>query len=134
MTETATTVKETLEVITPYLEQAAEKLGTTAEYLWKLQVQQAYVDGVYLGIIFLFTAFMCYKWVSTCKTFWNLAGQYYDDGVQVACVLPMMLYTIVAACSLVYSLCHLQQFLTIWINTDYYALTKAIAMFKGVMH
>ena len=45
MSEVAQTTKEVIEVVTTALQPLAEKLGTTAQYVWGLQVKQAYVDG-----------------------------------------------------------------------------------------
>ena len=45
MSEAAQTTKEVIEVVTTALQPLAEKLGTTAQYIWGLQVKQAYVDG-----------------------------------------------------------------------------------------
>ena len=45
MTESVQTTKEIIEVITTALQPLAEKLGTTAQHVWELQVKQTYVDA-----------------------------------------------------------------------------------------
>ena len=45
MSEVAQTTKEVIEVVTTALQPLADKLGTTAQYVWGLQVKQAYVEG-----------------------------------------------------------------------------------------
>ena len=59
MSEVAQTTKEVIEVVTTALQPLAEKLGTTAQYVWGLQVKQAYVEGfIALGGL-MFGIFLC---------------------------------------------------------------------------
>ena len=49
------------EKTTMLIEQLAAKLGTTAEYLWKVLVKQAAIDAVYSGLWIIATViFGCY--------------------------------------------------------------------------
>ena len=54
MSEVAQTTKEVIEVVTTALQPLADKLGTTGQYVWGLQVKQAYVDGsiALVGLLF----------------------------------------------------------------------------------
>ena len=59
MSEVAQTTKEVIEVVTTALQPLADKLGTTAQYVWGLQVKQAYVEGfIALGGL-MFGIFLC---------------------------------------------------------------------------
>ena len=125
-TETATTIKETIEVITPYLQQIADKLGTTGEYLWKLQVTQAYVDASCIVAFYVLTMVAAYGFY---KLFRFVLKSDSEErlGVFIAfcgfVLIPMIVFCIFKFKTL----------MTILINPEYYALTNIITMVKGGM-
>lgn len=123
-TETATTIKETIEVITPYLQQIADKLGTTGEYLWKLQVTQAYVDASCIVAFYVLTMFAMYGFYKLLRFVLSDEDGKEFTGFLVFCgfaLTPMIIY----------SLFKFKTLMTILINPEYYALTNIITMVKG---
>jgi hypothetical protein len=141
MTETAQTVKDVVDTIMPYLAQAADKLGTTADYLWKLQVKQAYVEGITYGV----------QWIVTIVAFWILYkifvnlnsqevkthddyGRNYETTKFFACCyvyVPWGLAAIANGFFTVRLITNLKLMLTLLINPEYWALNQVILLLKG---
>lgn len=67
MTEFAEGLKDSIEVIAPYLQQLAEKIGEGGSYVFKLYVKQAYIEGIsyllvpIIGLVLLFIAYKFYE-------------------------------------------------------------------------
>jgi hypothetical protein len=67
MGDFATGLKDSLEVIAPYLQQIAEKIGEGGQYVFQLYVKQMYIQGIsmliipVIGIIILIISAMKYK-------------------------------------------------------------------------
>jgi hypothetical protein len=61
-------IKETIIQITEALEPLAEKLGTTAEHLWKIAIKQVYVEAIQLTFsllvlcLFLYLYYRFIRW------------------------------------------------------------------------
>ena len=123
-TETATTIKETIEVISPYLQQIADKLGTTGEYLWKLQVTQAYVDASCIVAFYVLTMVAMYGFYKLFRFLLNEKSNI--DGFLVLC--GFILVGMILGCMFKF-----KTLVTILINPEYYALTNIITMVKGGM-
>lgn len=135
MTETAQTIKESLEIISPYLQQIADKLGTTASELWKLLIKQAYVTGItniisYVAIIL--AIFGLFKfWVWMCKPF-----DEYSKNYEEYCVLSVIMGFVsvgLGMSAIVFLTTSIKETITIFVNPEYWALSQLILLAKGVI-
>lgn len=72
MTETAETIKDTVEVLAPYLDKPADSIGNNGTYVFGLMVKQVYISGImeiinsilWLGIGYAYyrIAIHAYRW------------------------------------------------------------------------
>ena len=123
MTEVAQTTKEVIEVVTTSLQPLADKLGTNGQYIWGLQVKQAYVDGsiALVGLLFglaivVLTVFLNLKYYND--------DEYYDFNFWViVSIIP-----IIIGVSFIYST--IVTVFTSFINPEYYALQQLIKLVK----
>ena len=122
MSEVAQTTKEVIEVVTTSLQPLADKLGTNGQYIWGLQVKQAYVDGsiALVGLLFglaivVLTVFLNLKYSN---------DEYYDFNFWfVVSVIP-----IIIGVSFIYIT--IVTVFTSFINPEYYALQHLIHLVK----
>lgn len=122
MTEVGQTTKEVIEVVTTALQPLAEKLGTTAQYVWELQVRQSYVDGsiALVGLLFGLvvvglTIFLNWK---------HKDDEDYDFAFwSVISIIPMSV-------GLVFILSNINTVFTAFINPEYYAIQQMINLVK----
>ena len=122
MTEVAQTTKEVIEVVTTSLQPLADKLGTNGQYIWGLQVKQAYVDGsiALVGLLFglaivVLTVFLNLKYSD---------DEYYDfEFWSIVSIIP-----IIIGISFIYST--IVTVFTAFINPEYYALQHLIQLVK----
>ena len=122
MTETAQTTKEVIEVVTTALQPLVDKLGTTAQYVWGLQVKQAYVDGfVALGWL-MFGIFLCVLSLLLVKHLNK--EEYIDIGDIVIFLIPVFVT------GLGFILINFPTILNCFINPEYYALQQFIKLVK----
>lgn len=142
MTETAQTVKDVVDTIMPYLSAAAEQLGTTAAYLWQLQVKQAYVFGIVGTIKYIVWIALCcvgYKVIKYFVKNYNEKNQLYTEGeltfkqfdnATEGCIyIPFIIVAV--AFGLYLSLPSLNELATVFINPEYWALNQVISLLKG---
>lgn len=137
MTETAQTVKDVVDTLMPYLQQAAEQLGTTAAYLWMLQVKQAYVLGatyliqyVLYGLI-LYGIYRFAKWMLE-----KVNPERYDEKYRYQvqdglAFLGGIASFIIAIVCIVNVLSSVHTVLTLLFNPEYWALNEVISLLKG---
>ena len=122
MSEVAQTTKEVIEVIATALQPLAEKLGTTAQYVWGLQVRQAYVEGfIALGGL-MFGIFLCGLSVWLVKHLTNERG--YDI---LDVFIFIFLFFIIG---LTFIFINFSTVLGCFINPEYYALQQLIKLVK----
>ena len=122
MSEVAQTTKEVIEVVTTALQPLADKLGTTAPYVWGLQVKQAYVDGfVALGGL-MFGIFLCVLSLLLVK---HLRKEEYIDIGDCFLVLFPVFVT-----GLGFILINFSTVLNCFVNPEYYALQQLIKLVK----
>lgn len=127
--------KETIELMLPHLQQLADKMGTSAEYLWKMQLQQAYVDGANIIAFYVFTL-LC---LSATLKVWNYgrklrkereeAGN--DEGHPRALVFSLSALATVDIFSLIACLFKFSTLITILFNPEYYAFMN---LYKLITH
>ena len=134
MTETAQTIKDSIEVLTPYLDQLAGKLGTTVDKLWMLQVKQAYIEGwslLFGDVIFIVIQLLLLKYFSKIYTFMDELD---NDGVRfIICIIGVIVALIIVFVDLRILCIDLSKLLTIFVNPEYYALQQLIYLIKGGM-
>ena len=127
--------KEMMEMMLPYLQQLADKMGTSAEYLWKMQLQQAYVDGARIIAFYVFTL-LCL--LATLKV-WNYgrklrkereeAGN--DEETSQAFVFLLSALAIFDILSLIACFFKFHTLITILFNPEYYAFMN---LYKLITH
>lgn len=151
MTETAQTVadvtgmatgslKDVVDSLLPYLQQVADKLGTTAAYLWKLQVMQAkvvattYIIEYLIYIAIFYATYKYYKFLAKPGEFTDGHGyKAYNDRLDRCTprdVVPMVILLLISGLSFINVVSSIQSFLTVLINPEYWALQNVIHMFK----
>ena len=127
MSEVAQTTKEVIEVVTTALQPLAEKLGTTAQYIWGLQVKQAYIDGfvalsgLLLGIGLLIVAFRVFKSFYHCR----LEDEY--DKFEVEKLTCILMFSLVG---LLFLFLNFSTTVECFINPHHHALSSLIKLIK----
>ncbi len=129
MTETAQTVKDEVDTIVPYLQQAADQLGTTAQYLWQLQVRQAYVVGAIDLMWHVIWLIAVAVWMTIGFKVINKINSE-DDVLQIC----YWLFGTFAATAIFVIIPSFKEMFTIFFNPDYYALNQTILLLKGAIH
>jgi hypothetical protein len=125
MSEVAQTTKEVIEVVTTALQPLAEKLGTTAQYVWGLQVKQAYVDGFVALASFMFGVMMIIGSIGILFKIFNNgekaseAEAWLTGGSLISIIVG---FTICAS--------WFSTILNCFINPEYYALQQLIKLVK----
>ena len=107
-------VKEVAEAVQVILQPLADKLGTTAQHVWELQIKQAYVDGsiALVGLLFglaivVLTVFLNLKYND---------DEYYDFNFWVVVSIIPIIIGVSFICSTIVTV------FTSFINPEYYAL------------
>ena len=126
MSEVAQTTKEVIEVVTTALQSLAEKLGTTAQYIWGLQVKQAYVVGFVALAGFLFGAIMI---IGSIWMFYKLFNNNSKEETEVKGFLFVgSLVSLIIGC--IFCASWFSTVLNCFINPEYYALKQLIKLVK----
>ena len=124
MSEVAQTTKEVIEVVAIALQPLADKLGTTAQYVWALQVKQAYVDGFVALASFLLGATMMIGSIGI--LFKLINREKVSDGevwLAIGSIISIIIgFVICASC--------FSTILNCFINPEYYALQHLIKLVK----
>ena len=131
MTETAQTIKDSLEVIAPYLQNIAEQIGQQGLFVYQLQVKQAYIDGVSIllrGFTALAIAFAAYKIARHFNFMERMKSS--EEGEWLPLFIIVLGLGVVAAGALVGFMSDVNQMLTCFINPDLVALKALIKMVK----
>lgn len=63
MTETAETIKDTVETLAPYLDKPADNIGNNGTYVFGLMVKQVYIIGITDILFFVITFILGYTGV-----------------------------------------------------------------------
>ena len=127
MTETTQTTKEVIEVVTTALQPLAEKLGTTAQYVWGLQVKQAYVDGSIALVVLLFGIALitvAILWMKKIND--NLETQRNTEMDGFGVVASVILFI----AGFIFLYINVPTILNCFINPEYYALQHLINLVK----
>lgn len=120
-------IKEIAEAVQVILQPLADKLGTTGQYVWELQVKQAYVDGsialvgLLFGIALITVAILWMKKIND-----NLETQRNTemDGFGVVASVILFIAGFIFLCT------NVPTVLNCFINPEYYALRQLIKLVK----
>jgi hypothetical protein len=127
MNETINGVKEAVTGLMPYLEKAAEKLGTTAQYLWALQLKQAYVL-FWTNIVYIILT--CFGWFIFYKGAKKLTKTQDKDLVMGLFIFLVSLGIALTASTLVH-LSSINEYMTMLFNPEYWALSEVVKLLRG---
>ena len=127
MSEVAQTTKEVIEVIAIALQPLADKLETTAQYVWGLQAKQAYVDGfvalcgLLLGIGLLIVAFRVFK------SFYHYRLEDEYDKFETEKLICILMFSLVG---MLFLFLNFSTTIECFINPHYHALSSLIKLVK----
>lgn len=112
-----------------FLEAMASKLGTTAEYLWQVLLQQAPIQAGVDLLILLATLFAAYKLYKAHVRFCNNEYEfsYYNNEAFAVVVAIVALFLFIL---LVYGVLSLPSIITGFFNPEYWALREILDSVK----
>jgi len=116
-----------MENLTQLLENLANKLGTTTEYLWGIMIKQAYISGVtslVWLVIALIGTFFWFQGLNYVRKNWK---ELYDDESVVWWVMCLVVGIIII--SLIF-IENDSNFVTALLNPEYWALEKVLETIK----
>lgn len=118
------------------LEQLANKLGTTSEYLWNILLKQAPIDATVTLLQTLFLFFVGWVlWKVHKKLLSKPTGQdYYDSYYKeydVGAVLPMVLVTVVWGIMMIVCFYYFGSIVSGYFNPEYWALKEILNSLRG---
>ena len=120
-------VKEITEAVQTILQPLADKLGTTAQHVWELQVKQAYVDGYIstfwflVGLFVIIRSYIVVKKITKGKVEIKKEDEDYHK---------IVTYAIFIIIGIVVVLSNFSTILNCLINPEYYALQHLIQLVK----
>lgn len=115
------------------LEQLAQKLGTTTEYLWNILIKQAYIDAtitliqIIIVVIYCIVLWKLHIWL--CKIPKNEHLTRYEKHEELAGI-PMFLGLSVAVILLIVSIISLQYVFIGYLHPEYWALKEILNNIK----
>ena len=121
--------------ITDLLQQLAQKLGTTTEYLWGVMVRQAFIDGVTDIVYYVIVA--AYLWIASknIPKIWKRAIEIEEeDSWDDKAMLLKSLSIAIGAAGAIFtfiSILNLSYTITKFVNPEYWALSQILIMLKG---
>ena len=135
MTESSQTYKEVVDItkeavsgVLPYFEKIAEQMGTTAQYLWMLQIKQGYILAATMISKWLFLLGLFIFCIYTCNKY---SGRKDAEELWAVCGFVAVILFLVLAFSF---FSNVQLLLTLLFNTDYWAIQQLVLLLKGSIH
>lgn len=124
------------ENITKLLEQLAQKMGTTTEYLWGVLLRQAPISSTISLIQFLATILFGFAlWKIHKRLVKTEKGDRYEENgyekYEMAAILPMIFGLILFAILFIYHLSAIGDIINGYFNPDYWALKEIISSLKN---
>lgn len=119
------------EETTKLIDQLAQKLGTTAEYLWSVLLKQAPIDSTVSLIqticvmLFGFTLWKIHKRLLKKESTDRHADNGYDKYEDFA-IIPMIIGTIVFVILFIISFCCIGDIVNGYFNPEYWALERIL--------
>jgi hypothetical protein len=125
-------MESTIKELLPYLQKLADKLDTSATYIWDLQVRQARVE---LISYFIYFALLVISWMIFGALFrhFNKNDSYYNEGWDSYNGVPVPLMVIIGlllTCLTIGILIGIPDVITTIVNPDYWALKQLLHMVK----
>jgi amino acid transporter len=105
------------------LQKLAEKLGTSAEYLWEVLVNQAPIQGFLILlqiILILLSVFLLYKLHR-----YFLKNDVYDEYEEGAAIF-MILAAMIVATFIIFGFIHIPEMIYAFLNPEYWALRQIL--------
>lgn len=89
-----------MENLTPFLEQLAEKFGTTVEHLWEVMINQSQIFVAYYTIFFIVVGVLLLAMII--YAIWAFrTDNYYEDGYAVVLIVGWIIVVcLVTACAI----------------------------------
>ncbi len=113
---------------TKLLEQLAEKMGTTVEYLWNILIYQAHIQAItvliQMVIIFIATYFLIKLHIKFNKETDDKHSIYYEH--EEAAGIPMVIAGIVMAVLIIIAFFCITDVVNGFFNPEYWALQKVL--------
>ena len=118
------------------LEQLANKLGTTSEYLWTILLKQAPIDATVTLLQTLFLFLVGWGlWKVHKKLLSKPSGQDYDDSYyekyDLGAILPMVLVTVGWGIMMIICFCCFGSIVSGYFNPEYWALKEILNSLRG---
>lgn len=117
------------------IEQLAQKLGTTTEYLWGILVQQAFINSVITLFQFLLIGLFGYAILKTHKyllserrhgKYIRTGYSHYGDPAEITMIIMSVLFVILAVAGFF----ELPDLVNGFLNPEYWALNKILNTVK----
>jgi hypothetical protein len=128
--------KEILETVTPYMEKAAEAVGTSAKYLFQLQVQQAKVYAISACLKYVL-------WFLLFGGLWRLIQISFREGTLLAKIredisaidffMILLIINLTFIATFIFALPSFVEVCTLIFNPEYWALSEVVKLLKGNM-
>lgn len=107
------------------IEQLAQKLGTTTEYLWAVLLKQAQIQAMVMLFQFLLIAIFGYVLLKIHKRL-SVTKDYEEENV----VIPMAIGLIIFAFLAIYAFFCIEDIFNGFFNPEYWALSKVLSAVK----
>ena len=120
------------EETTKLLEQLAQKLGTTTEYLWAILVKQAPIDSAItlfqfaLIGIFGYALFRTHKWLCASEKYEKSRYEYYEEYATYPMAVAFAIFVILA----VFAFFCIEEVIYGFLNPEYWALKRVFSLIK----
>ena len=119
------------------IEQLAQKLGTTSEYLWGVLIQQSYIQAT-IGIVevaLVIVAFYVYLKIHyklSSKTYKDRYGDTISgyDKYEEGAVIPMSLSGVLLLVFIIWGFLNISHIITGFLNPEYWALEQILNTLK----
>lgn len=124
-------MNEIVKELMPYLQKLADKLDSSAQVLWQMQMAQAKVIAITIVIEWIVLAVFSVLWIKGVKKFlkWR-EDRYSNDGIDLVAMflgvgISGTLVVLIFGC-----LIDIKTLITIIVNPEYWALQEIIKMVK----
>lgn len=122
------------------IEQLAQKLGTTTEYLWDILLKQAPIQSfislfeLIIIILFGFVLYKIHKRFSVKSDYTDRDGYRHEGSLysqyEEKIILPMIVGGLIFICLVMYAFCSINEIFNGFFNPEYWALEQILNTFK----
>jgi hypothetical protein len=124
---------ETIKELAPYLTALAEKLSTTADKVWAMQLLQAKITMVSMLLRYSLNIALIYGTYIGVKKFtkWHSeSGNYDNDGLRFIAVACVVAWIAVLVVETLCNISGIETLVTVIVNPEYYAIKELLRMVK----